>query len=77
VVQHGRVFTPGPAPGNPYTIQLERYYEYILSIPAKSGNGAKQSAYAHDQLGSSPNWSSSHLPHACKGLFIPWINHRG
>jgi hypothetical protein len=24
--QHGRVFTASPAPANPYTIQLERYY---------------------------------------------------
>jgi hypothetical protein len=40
VFHHGRVFTPGPAPGNPYTIQLERYYESLLSEPAKSGKRA-------------------------------------
>ena len=36
--KHGRVFTPGPAPGNPYTIQLSRYYKTLLSQGLKSGN---------------------------------------
>src|SRR5215471_3357408 len=49
VVQYGRVFTPGPVPGNPYTIQLERYYESLLSEPAKSGKREWTSAFAHDQ----------------------------
>src|SRR5438045_9072082 len=39
LVQHGSVFTPGPTPGNPYTILFSRYYESLLSVPAKSGNG--------------------------------------
>ena len=56
MVQHGRVFTPGPAPGNPYTIQLERYYQHILSTPAKSGNGAKQ-----ERVGARPAWVFTQL----------------
>jgi hypothetical protein len=35
--QHGRVFTPSPSLGNPYTIQLERYYKSLLPVPAKGG----------------------------------------
>jgi hypothetical protein len=56
VVQHGRVFTPGPVPGNPYTIQWERNYEHILSTPAKSGNGAKQ-----ERLRARPAWVFTQL----------------
>ena len=52
VVQHGRVFTPGPAPGNPYTIQLERYYKPFLSVPATSGNGEQEQA--SERLGARP-----------------------
>src|ERR1700693_4876735 len=36
--QRGRVFTPSPSLGNPYTIQFSRYYRSILSLQAKSGN---------------------------------------
>jgi hypothetical protein len=62
VVQYGRVFTAGPAPANPYTIQLERYYQSLLSQRAKSGNKEWIRAFAHDQLGSAPNWSTSPSP---------------
>src|ERR1051326_8457037 len=80
VVQHGRVFTSGPAPLNPYTIQLARYYKPILSESAPSGSeGGWTSAFAHDQLGSAPNWSwgLAVRPRGPTGLFIPGLNHRG
>ena len=44
LVQRGSVFTPGPSPGNPYAIQLARYYESLLPVPAKSGNGEQAKA---------------------------------
>ena len=59
MVQHGRVFTPGPAPGNPYTLQLERYYEPILSVAAESGNG--EQVKASERLGARPACVSTQL----------------
>ena len=39
LVQRGHVFTPSPLLGNPYGIQLARYYSSILRHLSKSGNG--------------------------------------
>ena len=52
-VQHGRVFTPGPSPCNPYTLQFSRYYESFLSERAKSGN-ARAEAEDASPLGFKP-----------------------
>jgi hypothetical protein len=30
--QRGSVFTPGPSPGNPYTIQFSRYYQDYTTL---------------------------------------------
>ena len=32
LVKHGRVFTAGPTPANPYTIQFSRYYLSLLVV---------------------------------------------
>jgi hypothetical protein len=39
LVQHGSVFTAGPAPANPYTLRLLTYWLAILIGAQKSGNG--------------------------------------
>ena len=39
LVQRGSVFTPSPSLGNPYAIQLAKYYSAILAQPSKSGKG--------------------------------------
>ena len=44
--EHGSVFTTGPLPVNPYTIQFSRYCSSILCSIAQRGNAVAQAAIA-------------------------------
>ena len=71
VVQHGRVFTRGPAPLNPYTIQLERYYKPLLSEPATSGSEGDGRALSRmTSLGLHPTGRHRH-PRRARGFSSP------